>query len=241
MNDVLGVFQVVANSCACKQSKLGISPNAHLGDGTMDVVFACKTRCVRLNAIKMLMVHSTKADRFALDFIRAYRAANVVIKILPRSSKSACEFTVEGDDQPDIPSTRTTPNASSNNNKTSSSSYTKRVSTLLSNGRTSWSRRQRAKNRHNAEANYNNNNNNNRNSNRIPCPPSPVLISAAAPTEHSESDKEEEDERMTVALSADFSSVVIHNQNCAAPTDNYLAVNSHGSGWFQSCSLCNNP
>ena len=82
-------FEVVSNKCANKQSKKGISPNAHLGDGTMDVVLMHKTIFPRLTALLLVLLHKTNSNRFKYDFVEAFRAINCTIAIPVPSGQKA--------------------------------------------------------------------------------------------------------------------------------------------------------
>ena len=72
---------MVANRCSNKQSKRGVSPNAHLGDGTIDVVVIHKADFPRWNALKLLLAHRINAGSYKFDFLEAFRAkcCNIVI------------------------------------------------------------------------------------------------------------------------------------------------------------------
>ena len=141
----------------------------------MDVVFACETKCKHLDALRMLFIHNTKADRFGVDFMRPYRASHVKIKVLPPKETSMNE-TKEGGQA------ATTATASRSN---FTSYLTRKTSAVFSSSST----RHKNKKRHQTPKN------NGVGSSQPGCPPSPAMASGAPPTEHSESSRgEDEDE-----------------------------------------------
>ncbi|RXN00714.1 Ceramide kinase [Acipenser ruthenus] len=58
-------------SCACPRSPKGLSPAAHLADGTTDIILVRK--CSRLNFLRHLLRHTSKDDQFDLTFVEVYR------------------------------------------------------------------------------------------------------------------------------------------------------------------------
>ncbi|XP_072097414.1 ceramide kinase [Mobula birostris] len=58
-------------SCACPKSPKGLSPAAHLADGTMDLIVVRK--CSRLSFLRYLIRHTTSNDQFDLAFVEVYR------------------------------------------------------------------------------------------------------------------------------------------------------------------------
>ncbi|RXM27958.1 Ceramide kinase [Acipenser ruthenus] len=58
-------------SCACPRSPKGLSPAAHLADGTTDIILVHK--CSRLNFLRHLFRHTSKDDQFDLTFVEVYR------------------------------------------------------------------------------------------------------------------------------------------------------------------------
>ncbi|KAM4676055.1 ceramide kinase [Discoglossus pictus] len=58
-------------SCACPRSPKGISPAAHLADGTADLILVRK--CSRLNFLRHLIRHTTNKDQFDFGFVDVYR------------------------------------------------------------------------------------------------------------------------------------------------------------------------
>nr|QFF91272.1 ceramide kinase isoform 2 [Potamotrygon motoro] len=61
----------VTISCACPKSPKGLSPGAHLADGTMDLIVVRK--CSRLSFLRYLIRHTTSNDQFDLPFVEVYR------------------------------------------------------------------------------------------------------------------------------------------------------------------------
>ncbi|XP_077565968.1 ceramide kinase isoform X2 [Stigmatopora nigra] len=62
----------VANmSCACPRSPQGLSPSAHLADGTADLILVRK--CSRLDFFKHLLRHTNKEDQFDHSFVEIHR------------------------------------------------------------------------------------------------------------------------------------------------------------------------
>ena len=139
----------------------------------MDVVFACKTKCKHLDAIRMLFIHNTKADRFGYDFMRPYRAAHVKIKVLPpKESKTKKNL-----DKVEKRSTQ----------KSSTNYLRRKTSYVFSSSSTRLKKRQARSNAHNGGNSVDG-------YEQQGCPPSPVLASGAAPTEHSESSRGEDED-----------------------------------------------
>ncbi|XP_041113465.1 ceramide kinase-like isoform X2 [Polyodon spathula] len=58
-------------SCACPRSPKGLSPAAHLADGTTDIILVRK--CSRLNFLRHLLRHTSRDDQFDLTFVEVYR------------------------------------------------------------------------------------------------------------------------------------------------------------------------
>ncbi|XP_039618078.1 ceramide kinase [Polypterus senegalus] len=58
-------------SCACPRSPKGLSPAAHLADGTTDLIIVRK--CSRLNFLRHLLRHTNKDDQFNLSFVEVHR------------------------------------------------------------------------------------------------------------------------------------------------------------------------
>ncbi|KAF7666895.1 hypothetical protein LDENG_00088410 [Lucifuga dentata] len=58
-------------SCACPRSPKGLSPAAHLADGTTDLILVQK--CSRFNFLRHLLRHTSKDDQFDLTFVEVHR------------------------------------------------------------------------------------------------------------------------------------------------------------------------
>uniref|UniRef100_A0ABK0LDE2 Ceramide kinase n=1 Tax=Rattus norvegicus TaxID=10116 RepID=A0ABK0LDE2_RAT len=58
-------------SCACPRSPGGLSPFAHLGDGSSDLILIRK--CSRFNFLRFLIRHTNQEDQFGFTFVEVYR------------------------------------------------------------------------------------------------------------------------------------------------------------------------
>ncbi|XP_039201850.1 ceramide kinase [Crotalus tigris] len=58
-------------SCACPRSPKGLSPAAHLADGSADLILVRK--CSRLNFLRYLLRHTNQHDQFDFSFVEVYR------------------------------------------------------------------------------------------------------------------------------------------------------------------------
>ncbi|XP_068169854.1 ceramide kinase-like isoform X3 [Antennarius striatus] len=58
-------------SCACPRSPKGLSPAAHLADGTTDLILVRK--CSRFDFLRHLLRHTSKDDQFDLTFVEVHR------------------------------------------------------------------------------------------------------------------------------------------------------------------------
>ncbi|KAH0520643.1 Ceramide kinase [Microtus ochrogaster] len=58
-------------SCACPRSPGGLSPAAHLGDGSSDLILIRK--CSRFNFLRFLVRHTNEDDQFDFTFVEVYR------------------------------------------------------------------------------------------------------------------------------------------------------------------------
>uniref|UniRef100_G3T7W5 Ceramide kinase n=1 Tax=Loxodonta africana TaxID=9785 RepID=G3T7W5_LOXAF len=58
-------------SCACPRSPRGLSPAAHLGDGSSDLILIRK--CSRFNFLRFLVRHTNQYDQFDFTFVEVYR------------------------------------------------------------------------------------------------------------------------------------------------------------------------
>ncbi|XP_035528790.1 ceramide kinase [Morone saxatilis] len=60
-------------SCACPRSPKGLSPSAHLADGTTDLILVRK--CSRLDFLRHLLRHTNKEDQFDHSFVEVHRVS----------------------------------------------------------------------------------------------------------------------------------------------------------------------
>uniref|UniRef100_A0A8C6T8K6 Ceramide kinase n=1 Tax=Neogobius melanostomus TaxID=47308 RepID=A0A8C6T8K6_9GOBI len=58
-------------SCACPRSPKGLSPSAHLADGTMDLILV--RECSRIDFLRHLLRHTNKDDQFDHQFVEVHR------------------------------------------------------------------------------------------------------------------------------------------------------------------------
>ncbi|XP_061496261.1 ceramide kinase [Rhineura floridana] len=58
-------------SCACRRSLKGLSPAAHLADGSADLILVRK--CSRINFLRYLIRHKNQDDQFDFAFVEVYR------------------------------------------------------------------------------------------------------------------------------------------------------------------------
>ncbi|XP_056224002.1 ceramide kinase [Seriola aureovittata] len=58
-------------SCACPRSPKGLSPSAHLADGTTDLILVRK--CSRFDFLRHLLRHTNKEDQFDHSFVEVHR------------------------------------------------------------------------------------------------------------------------------------------------------------------------
>uniref|UniRef100_A0A8C8DW31 Ceramide kinase C-terminal domain-containing protein n=1 Tax=Oryzias sinensis TaxID=183150 RepID=A0A8C8DW31_9TELE len=57
--------------CACPRSPKGLSPSAHLADGTADLILVRK--CSRLDFFRHLLRHTNTDDQFDHSFVEVHR------------------------------------------------------------------------------------------------------------------------------------------------------------------------
>ncbi|XP_063099837.1 ceramide kinase [Cavia porcellus] len=57
--------------CACSRSPSGLSPAAHLGDGSADLILIRK--CSRFDFLRFLIRHTNRDDQFDFAFVEVYR------------------------------------------------------------------------------------------------------------------------------------------------------------------------
>ncbi|KAL7827876.1 hypothetical protein AOLI_G00310280 [Acnodon oligacanthus] len=75
-------------SCACPRSPKGLSPSAHLADGTADLILVRK--CSRLDFLRHLLRHTNKNDQFDHPFVEVYRVRQ--FRFTPRYQETDSEL-----------------------------------------------------------------------------------------------------------------------------------------------------
>ncbi|XP_037538985.1 ceramide kinase [Nematolebias whitei] len=78
-------------SCACPRSPKGLSPAAHLADGTTDLILVRK--CSRFNFLRHLLRHTNKNDQFDLNFVEVHRV--VRFRFTPRHCQSDSDLELD--------------------------------------------------------------------------------------------------------------------------------------------------
>ncbi|KAK1790534.1 hypothetical protein P4O66_014421 [Electrophorus voltai] len=78
-------------SCACPRSPKGLSPSAHLANGTVDLILVHK--CSRLDFFRHLLRHTNKDDQFDHPFVEVYRVRQ--FRFTPRCQETASELELE--------------------------------------------------------------------------------------------------------------------------------------------------
>ncbi|KAG7454409.1 hypothetical protein MATL_G00259410 [Megalops atlanticus] len=78
-------------SCACPRSPKGLSPSAHLADGTTDLILVRK--CSRINFLRHLLRHTSKDDQFDLDFVEVHRVRK--FRFTPRHCESDADLQLD--------------------------------------------------------------------------------------------------------------------------------------------------
>ncbi|KAM4553094.1 ceramide kinase-like isoform 1-T1 [Fundulus diaphanus] len=78
-------------SCACPRSPKGLSPAAHLADGTTDLILVRK--CSRFNFLRHLLRHANKDDQFDLGFVEVHRV--VRFRFTPRYCQSDSDLELD--------------------------------------------------------------------------------------------------------------------------------------------------
>ncbi|XP_017295008.1 ceramide kinase isoform X1 [Kryptolebias marmoratus] len=78
-------------SCACPRSPKGLSPAAHLADGTTDLILVRK--CSRFNFLRHLLRHTNKDDQFDLNFVEVHRV--VRFRFTPRHCQSDSDLELD--------------------------------------------------------------------------------------------------------------------------------------------------
>ncbi|XP_035593711.1 ceramide kinase-like isoform X1 [Oncorhynchus keta] len=75
-------------SCACPRSPMGLSPAAHLADGTTDLILVRK--CSRFNFLRHLLRHTSKDDQFDMAFVEVHRVRR--FRFTPRHCQNDSEL-----------------------------------------------------------------------------------------------------------------------------------------------------
>uniref|UniRef100_A0A674NX47 Zgc:158263 n=1 Tax=Takifugu rubripes TaxID=31033 RepID=A0A674NX47_TAKRU len=76
-------------SCACPRSPLGLSPSAHLADGTGDLILVWDTN--PLGFLKYLYRHTSAQDQFDLPFVEVHRVKAVRFSVPSSKEEEDCE------------------------------------------------------------------------------------------------------------------------------------------------------
>uniref|UniRef100_A0A3Q3NDF2 Ceramide kinase n=1 Tax=Mastacembelus armatus TaxID=205130 RepID=A0A3Q3NDF2_9TELE len=78
-------------SCACPRSPKGLSPAAHLADGTTDLILVRK--CSRFSFLRHLLRHTSKDDQFDLTFVEVHRVRR--FRFTPRYCQSDSDLELD--------------------------------------------------------------------------------------------------------------------------------------------------
>lgn len=78
-------------SCACPRSPKGLSPAAHLADGTADLILVRK--CSRFDFLRHLLRHTSKDDQFDHTFVEVHRVRR--FRFVPRHCQSDSELELD--------------------------------------------------------------------------------------------------------------------------------------------------
>uniref|UniRef100_H3CSP3 Ceramide kinase n=1 Tax=Tetraodon nigroviridis TaxID=99883 RepID=H3CSP3_TETNG len=78
-------------SCACPRSPKGLSPAAHLADGTTDLILVRK--CSRFDFLRHLLRHTSKDDQFDLNFVEVHRVRR--FRFTPRHCQSDSDLELD--------------------------------------------------------------------------------------------------------------------------------------------------
>lgn len=78
-------------SCACPRSPKGLSPAAHLADGTTDLILVRK--CSRFDFLRHLIRHTSKDDQFDLGFVEVHRVSR--FRFVPRHCQSDSDLALD--------------------------------------------------------------------------------------------------------------------------------------------------
>ncbi|XP_074537336.1 ceramide kinase isoform X2 [Halichoeres trimaculatus] len=89
---VEGRFRCVSLTCmssSCPKSPLGLSPSAHLADGTGDLILVWDTH--PLGFLKFLYRHTSSQDQFDLPFVEVHRVKAVRFSLPPGKETDSCD------------------------------------------------------------------------------------------------------------------------------------------------------
>ncbi|KAK2842734.1 hypothetical protein Q5P01_012934 [Channa striata] len=78
-------------SCACPRTPKGLSPAAHLADGTTDLILVRK--CSRFNFLRHLLRHTSKDDQFDMTFVEVHRVRR--FRFTPRYCQSDSDLELD--------------------------------------------------------------------------------------------------------------------------------------------------
>ncbi|CAL8360326.1 unnamed protein product [Lota lota] len=84
-------INAVTMSCACPRSPQGLSPAAHLADGTTDLILVRK--CSRIAFLRHLLRHTSKDDQFDLSFVEVHRVQS--FRFTPRFCQTDSELDLQ--------------------------------------------------------------------------------------------------------------------------------------------------
>ncbi|CAL8368510.1 unnamed protein product [Lota lota] len=89
---VAGRFRCVSFTCmssSCPRSPLGLSPSAHLADGTGDLILVRESH--PLGFLKFLHRHTSSQDQFDLPFVEVHRVKEFRFSLPPGEEEDSCE------------------------------------------------------------------------------------------------------------------------------------------------------
>ncbi|CAL8323520.1 unnamed protein product [Merluccius merluccius] len=89
---VAGRFRCVSFTCmssSCPRSPLGLSPSAHLADGTGDLILVRESH--PLSFLKFLHRHTSTQDQFDLPFVEVHRVKAFRFSLPPGEEEDGCE------------------------------------------------------------------------------------------------------------------------------------------------------
>ncbi|XP_034551972.1 ceramide kinase family protein [Notolabrus celidotus] len=97
---VEGRFRCVSLTCmssSCPKSPLGLSPSAHLADGTGDLILVWETH--QLEFLKFLYRHTCTQDQFDMPFVEVHRVKAVRFSLPPGKEGDSDETEGQNDDE----------------------------------------------------------------------------------------------------------------------------------------------